>query len=510
MLRIDKLSLYMKKDLRYLVKDFSFVPGEKRNKIALIGEEGNGKSTLLKAIYDPRLITDYVEITGEINHGGEVIGYLPQQISETDARKSTEEILVQEIAWENIDYTELNKLLFDFELNSEIISPELNFGQLSGGEKIKYQLILQLLKRPTLLLLDEPSNDLDLASIGFLEDFIKNSKLKIIFVSHDERLLENCSDTIVHFEQLVHKSRAVHTVASLNYKEYVRQRSAKIERQSKMAFKEREEFNAQMERYRKIYERVQHELRSVSRQEPEVARNLKDKMHTVKSIGRRFEKQEAKLTVKPIVEDAISIGFKAASDIHTKKALLAYETAELKAGPKILSRNIRLELCGPEKICIVGANGSGKTTLLREIHAELKNLNLSSAYMPQEYGEGMDMSKSPIDFLTRDYSKEEHTRIRTYLGSLKFTPEEMLRPIAELSGGQKAKLYFAKMILHDAEVLVLDEPTRNLSPLSGPEIREALLKFTGAIIAVSHDRAFIDEVFDKVYELRMDGLQLID
>lgn len=115
--------------------------------------------------------------------------------------------------------------------------------------------------------------------------------------------------------------------------------------------------------------------------------------------------------------------------------------------------------------------------------------------------------KNAIEFLTTTFDKEEHTKIRTYLGSMKFTEKEMFHPIVELSGGQRAKLYFAKMVLDKVEVLVLDEPTRNLSPLSGPEIRKAMKNFTGCIIAVSHDRKFISEVFDEVLLLTSNGLK---
>ena len=122
----------------------------------------------------------------------------------------------------------------------------------------------------------------------------------------------------------------------------------------------------------------------------------------------------------------------------------------------------------------------------------------------------MNPKQNAVEFLTIEGTKEEHTRIRTYLGSMNFTAEEMYHPILDLSGGQRAKLYFSKMILENAEVLVLDEPTRNLSPLSGPEIRSALKDFGGAIIAVSHDRKFIAEVFDRVLHLDQEGLREIN
>jgi ATPase subunit of ABC transporter with duplicated ATPase domains len=162
---------------------------------------------------------------------------------------------------------------------------------------------------------------------------------------------------------------------------------------------------------------------------------------------------------------------------------------------------------GSEKICIIGKNGAGKTTLLRSILKELKQKEFNVGYMPQDYSEIMSIADNAIEFLGGYKNKEELTKIRTYLGSMNFTPEEMFHSVDSLSGGQRAKLFFSKMILNHSEVLILDEPTRNLSPLSGPEIRLAIQNFKGCVIAVSHDRKFIMEVFDKIYYLDENGLK---
>lgn len=140
---------------------------------------------------------------------------------------------------------------------------------------------------------------------------------------------------------------------------------------------------------------------------------------------------------------------------------------------------------------------------------ELKSLNLKVGYMPQTYFELNDFNTNAIEYLSNSFTKDEHSKISNYLGALNFKREEMYRNIKFLSGGQKAKLFFAKMNLDKAEVLVLDEPTRNLSPLSQPEILNALKEYNGAIISISHDRTYINTVCDKVYELDKDGLNLI-
>lgn len=179
-------------------------------------------------------------------------------------------------------------------------------------------------------------------------------------------------------------------------------------------------------------------------------------------------------------------------------------------GERILAEGIYLKIKGSEKICIIGANGAGKTTLLKKIAEELMNRNdIKAEYMPQNYEDLLELSVTPVDYLDKTGDKEERTRIRTYLVSLKYTPDEMEHPIRELSGGQKAKVLLLRMSLSGANVLILDEPTRNFSPLSGPVIRKMLREFPGAVISISHDRKYIEEVCDKIYQLNPNGLQLI-
>ena len=198
--------------------------------------------------------------------------------------------------------------------------------------------------------------------------------------------------------------------------------------------------------------------------------------------------------------------------IPTGKTVIEYELSKLMTpeGERILAEGIYLKIKGSEKICIIGANGAGKTTLLKKIAEELMNRNdIKAEYMLQNYEDLLELSVTPVDYLDKTGDKEERTRIRTYLGSLKYTPDEMEHPIRELSGGQKAKVLLLRMSLSGANVLILDEPTRNFSPLSGPVIRKMLREFPGAVISISHDRKYIEEVCDKIYQLNPNGLQLI-
>lgn len=508
MFYIKNLNIYMKKDLRKLIENFSFSI-EEGDKVALIGEEGNGKSTLLKAIYNKDLLEDYADIEGEINKSKEIIAYLSQQLSKEELESTMTQYLLSKVDYEDIDYSLAYRLNDEFELEDHLFDNSKTLKDLSGGERVKFMLLCELLKSPTILLLDEPSNDLDMESVLWLENFIKNSKEKIIFVSHDEDLIRNCSNVIIHFEQIKNKSELRYSVSRMSYDEYIKNRDSIIASQIKNAKKDEEEYNKQMERFRKINQNVENDLRSVSRQDPVAAKNLKDKMRSVKSMGKRFEKEKENMTKRPDFEDSVLVKFEDVSISNSKQILDLY-LEELSVEEKILSKSIDLKIFGPQKIAIVGKNGAGKTTLLKKILENLDSNKIKYSYMPQNYLEELDSEITPTEYLSGEASKDEITRARTYLGSMNFTREEMFHPIENLSGGQKAKLFFIKIIFDKVNVLILDEPTRNLSPLSAPEIRRELKKFNACIISVSHDRKYIEEVCDEVFYLDEEGLKKID
>jgi ATPase subunit of ABC transporter with duplicated ATPase domains len=256
---------------------------------------------------------------------------------------------------------------------------------------------------------------------------------------------------------------------------------------------------------------VAYKLDNIAKAERDgIGRLMKKKMKAVKSMEKRFDREDENMTQMPEEESAIffKLGDRE-SKIPAGKTVIDYSLDRLTTPDdgRGLAKDIHLLIRGSEKIGIVGRNGVGKTTLLRKIAEELLGrTDLHAEYMPQNYEELLDLHKTPVDFLDRSGDKEERTRIRTYLGSLKYTADEMSHPIAELSGGQKAKVLLLKMSMSGANVLILDEPTRNFSPLSGPVIRRMLAEFPGAIISISHDRKYIEEVCEKVYELTEEGL----
>lgn len=509
MLQIKHLTITHKKDLRVILEDFSFALN-KGDKAAIIGEEGNGKSTLLKWIYNSAFIETYAEASGEKICNQKKIGYLPQELPEIERDRSIYEFFLQEPLFLEQTPKQLGKLAKDFHLSLEFFYGEQKMRTLSGGEKVKAQMMRLLLGEPSILLLDEPSNDIDIGTLGWLEQMIRNTEQPVLFISHDETLIERTANVIIHIEQIRRKTRSRYTVVHMSYDEYCRERNTQFEKQRQLALNEQREKRKQEEKLRKITQKVEHDQNAVSRQDPHGGRLLKKKMKAVKSMERRYEREGADAARMPEEETAIyfQLGEKGRK-IPAGKTVLEFSLDRLYTpdNSRILAENICLRVRGAEKICIVGENGSGKTTLLKKIReAFAGRSDIKAIYMPQDYEDLLDMKLTPVDYLDHSGDKEERTRIRTFLGAMKYTADEMNHPIAELSGGQKAKILFLKMSLSDANVLVLDEPTRNFSPLSGPVIRKMLADYPGAIISISHDRKYIAEVCDKVYHFTNHGL----
>lgn len=515
MLQIRKLNIAHKKDLHTILTDFHFVLNTKE-KAAIIGEEGNGKSTLLKWIYDPQLIEKYAEAVGERICSGERLGYLPQELPKEEEGKTLYEFFCEEpLFWEKTP-KELNEIARNLNLPIEIFYGEQYLGTLSGGEKVKVQIARILIAKPTVLLLDEPSNDIDIETLEWLERFIRQCDQSVLYISHDETLIERTANVIIHMEQLRRKTVSRYTVVRTDYREYMRNRIQHFAKQEQEALNEKRAEQIRDEKFRKLFQSVEHELRSVSRQDPGTARLLKKKMKAVKSMEHRYERETENRTHMPEQEDAIFIKFGEEIQIPAGKVILNLNMDRLEIpgdtleNNRILAENISLYIRGGQKVCIIGQNGVGKTTLLKRIASELlERTDIKAAYMPQNYEELLDMNQNAVEFLDETGDKEIRTRIRTYLGAMKYTAEEMSHSIAELSGGQKAKLLLLKMSMSGANVLILDEPTRNFSPLSAPVIREVLASYQGVIISISHDRKYIDEVCDYVYCLTKDGLNKI-
>ena len=510
MLQIKDLTITHRKDLRIILEKFNMTLND-GDKAVIIGEEGNGKSTLMKWIYDPQMAEEYTECEGELITAGEVMRYLPQELPDADKSKSLYEYFSEGDLFFDKDPKELSELAKEFNVPIDFFYSEQSMGSLSGGEKVKAQLLRIIIDKPSVLLLDEPSNDIDISTLELLEKLINGWKQIVLFISHDETLIENTANVVIHIEQIMRKSKSRYTIVRDGYRNYIEKRAENFQRQEQQALNDRRAKKIRDEKYKRVYASVDSALANISKGARDApGKNLKDKMHTVKAMGKRFAKEDENMTKMPEQEEAIF--FKLGADdarMPAGKTVIEYQLDELRTpdDTKVLAKDIFLRVRGPEKICIVGTNGAGKTTLLKKMAKELlSRSDIKAQYMPQNYEELLDLDMTPVEFLDETGDKEVRTRIRTYLGSLKYTADEMDHPIRELSGGQKAKVLLLKMSLSDANVLILDEPTRNFSPLSGPVIRKMIALFPGAVISISHDRKFIDEVCTTVYTLTERGL----
>lgn len=495
-------NLYISVNDRYLIKDLNLTLN-KGDKLGVIGEEGNGKSTLLKAILG---LCEYAQISGTIDTHNKRVGYLEQSINEKDQEKTVYEYLF--ISDE--DYYNKNsnfyKYLNDLKINEDLLKQKIE--TLSGGEKIKIGLLKLLLNDYDILFLDEPTNDLDIESLNFLESFIIEVNKPIMFVSHDETLLSKTANMILHLEQIKHKTDCTHTLLKMNYNDYINARLRKINKETQIAKNEKREYTKKEEKLKRIMNKVEHQQNAISRGDPHGAAILKKKMHSLKSQEKKLE--NTILPPIPDVEENINFTFEN-TQIPKNKKILDITKRVLKINDKILAENVNLEVVGNEHICIVGKNGVGKSTLIKEIYTILKDrTDISVGYMPQNYEDILNDYEHPIDYISPSKNKDLIMRARMYLGSMKFTRDEMLCKIKDLSNGTKAKLFLIKFVIDGCNCLILDEPTRNVSPLSNPVIRKVLKEFKGTIISVSHDRTFINEVITTTYELTNKGLRKIN
>ena len=281
---------------RVLISDFSFTLNS-GDKIGLIGEEGNGKSTLLK-IMAGHDVADYVTWTGKVDSQGDIVAYLPQKPDEGWQGSSLLQFIVKkrpedEFPLEIYDeFGELSELAARVNLPIEFLNSDRSISTYSGGEKVKAAMAKMLYCHPTVLLMDEPTNDLDLKTLVWLEEFIRNTDIPMIFISHDETLLENCTNGILHLEQLKKKSEARITWSHENYRDYFQRRSEGIIKNNMVAASQKARLEKQLARYRQIYQKVEYRQSTISRQDAHGGQLLKKIMRSLKAQGQKLEEKK--------------------------------------------------------------------------------------------------------------------------------------------------------------------------------------------------------------------------
>ena len=504
MIKINHLTITQNKDLRDLVSDLN-ITIQDGEKVAIIGEEGNGKSTLLRTLMGEKL-ADF-SIRGEIQCDLQSLAYIPQHLPEELKKKSLQDYFFLEST--DLDYSLLYRLSDELHFDSSRFASDQEIGSLSGGEALKIQLIHKLAKPFEVLFLDEPSNDLDLETVDWLKRQIRKIRQTVIFISHDEDFLSQTADTIVHLRLVKHRKEAETLVEHLDYDRYSEQRKANFARQSQQAANDQRAYDKTMEKHRRVKQNVETALRATK--DSTAGRLLAKKMKTVLSQEKRFEKEAQSMTQKPLEEEQIQLFFSDIQPLPASKVLVQLEKENLSIGQRILAQELRLTVHGQDKIGIIGPNGAGKSTLLAKLQQLLSaKREISLGFMPQDYHKKLQLDLSPVAYLSQTGHKEEIQKIQSHLASLNFSYPEMHHQIHSLSGGQQGKLLILNLVLRKPNFLLLDEPTRNFSPTSQPEIRKLFANYSGGLVTVSHDRRFLKEVCTSIYSLTEHGLEVVD
>ncbi|WP_212126085.1 ABC-F family ATP-binding cassette domain-containing protein [Bacillus cereus] len=495
-----------------------------KDRIALVGRNGAGKSTLLKII------------AGELSHdGGEIIkpkdvsiGYLAQntgletsltiwdemltvfthlQQMETKLRRleqemGKEENFSNEATYERLlaDYDQLQLNYKDqggyqYEADIRSILSGLGFpvethqttiSTLSGGQKTRLALGKLLLTKPDLLILDEPTNHLDIETLTWLEQYLQGYPGAILIVSHDRYFL----DKLVTQVYEISNKESRRFVG--NYSKYLDLKSALYEQEMKR------------------YEKQQDEIAKL---EDFVQKNIARASTTKRAQSRRKQLDRMELLTRPL-GDSKSASFHFDIEKQSGNDVLQVNDATIGYDENPIIEHVTMRLTRGDSVALVGPNGIGKSTLLKSIVNKLPLLNgdvsfgsnVSVGYYDQEQA-NLTSSKRVLNELWDEYPMQPEKEIRTILGNFLFTGDDVLKPVSSLSGGQKARLALAKLMMQKSNLLILDEPTNHLDLNSKEILENALIDYPGTLLFVSHDRYFINRVTTTVVELSTEGAQ---
>ena len=513
MISINNLSVEF--SARSLFDNINYVIND-RDRIALVGKNGAGKSTMLKIIAGLQAPTSgSVAVPADVT-----IGYLPQHILTTDTVTVAEEVrkafahidkmqqrldrLNQELA-ERTDYesTEYHQLIEKMTTLSEMLNMASAEGceaemektlvglgfvrsdftrptsEFSGGWRMRIELAKLLLQRPDVLLLDEPTNHLDIESIQWLEQFLTTKARAVVLVSHDRAFIDNVTNRTIEI------SLGKIYDYNVNYSKYVQLHAERIEQQMRAYANQQKQIadtEAFIERFRyKATKAVQ--VQSRMKQLAKIERIEVDEVDT-SHLNLRFPPAPRSGDF-PIIADNVG---KAYGDHQ----VFDHATFTIRRG---------------EKVAFVGKNGEGKSTLVKCIMGEIPftgslkiGHNVKIGYFAQNQASLLDESLTVFDTIDRVAVGDIRTKIRDLLGAFMFGGEASDKKVKVLSGGERTRLAMIKLLLEPVNLLILDEPTNHLDMRTKDILKQAIADFNGTVIVVSHDREFLDGLVEKVYE----------